>query len=981
MPARLNTSAGTVAFAAVADPDWQAVGGNLSGDWSNMAHWSGDAVPGINDDVVISDDGTATAAWTVTETNESAAALTLAMQLGTLVASGGLTVANTLALSQGTMIAGTLAEIAVGALTQTGGTLFADALSDIALGTVAETGAFGSFVQAGGTLVLDDDGESDTSFTSEGTDTVDGQVTLVNGANWIDQGLFIGSGLPGSVSEATAAFTLEGGLAPAQLVVALGSMQIGGDPGSGSAGGSGSLEIDNGSGVTADSLLIVNHSAISIDASSFLVIGPAASANPGAVAVEGGAEVQADIATFDASMVNDGTLAVTPWQGDDTTAPGDVLITGSLFSGDAVTVDALSTLAVAGFVEVTAGSVSVGSGGTLQADTGSGSFGIFLEGGALTLDGGTLQSSGTGDFANSNATLQSGGLWSTNRLAIAPGASGDVTTSATVALSGGSKLTDGSTLFVGNDPSGDSAGGVGSLLLSGSSEIQAGTVFLLGGSLISLDTTSTVLVGSAPAVAGAVVIAAGQELGSDTATVDGNVADAGTLAVSGSQGGTPGDLTVSGSLAGTGDVFVTGTLALANATGFAGTIAIVADGELILNAGDMPDAFVAASSGSVSIDVAGQDYDPTGFSPTYNAETGQLVFGDAESQSTLDFGPGRSLGAFSLAADGDGTLVTTEVPCFASGTRIATARGDIAVEVLTIGDLVRTEAGRLAPVHWIGWRRVDCRQHPHPERVWPVRIRADAFAPGRPRRDVLLSPDHAVFWNGVLIPARYLLNGATVARQSLDRVTYWHVELERHGVLLAEGLPCESYLDTGNRAAFTNGDARVDLHPDFARRVWAAEGCAPLATEGAAVMRARRLLLRRARALGHHVSAQPALQVFADGQALRAKRSGRRWQVRLPERTGLVHLRSRCWVPAEMQLAGTDTRRLGVAISRLWLDGRLVTLESPGLMSGWHATEPGWRWTDGDAALAPAGARTLAFELAVTGRYWSDPALSSARAA
>jgi hypothetical protein len=38
---------------------------------------------------------------------------------------------------------------------------------------------------------------------------------------------------------------------------------------------------------------------------------------------------------------------------------------------------------------------------------------------------------------------------------------------------------------------------------------------------------------------------------------------------------------------------------------------------------------------------------------------------------------------------------------------------------------------------------------------------------------------------------------------------YVHVELDRHDILLAEGLPAESYLDTGNRAAFgTQGGVR-----------------------------------------------------------------------------------------------------------------------------------------------------------------------------
>ncbi len=72
-----------------------------------------------------------------------------------------------------------------------------------------------------------------------------------------------------------------------------------------------------------------------------------------------------------------------------------------------------------------------------------------------------------------------------------------------------------------------------------------------------------------------------------------------------------------------------------------------------------------------------------------------------------------------------------------------------------------------------------------------------------------------MYVDGVLIPVRCLLNDASIRQTPCARVTYWHVELEAHDVLLAEGLPCESYLDTGNRGAFANGGGAVHLHPVF----------------------------------------------------------------------------------------------------------------------------------------------------------------------
>jgi hypothetical protein len=82
-----------------------------------------------------------------------------------------------------------------------------------------------------------------------------------------------------------------------------------------------------------------------------------------------------------------------------------------------------------------------------------------------------------------------------------------------------------------------------------------------------------------------------------------------------------------------------------------------------------------------------------------------------------------------------------------------------------------------------------------------------------------------------------------------------------------------------------------------------------------------------------------------------------------------------------MRPAEDDTRCLGVAISRLWLDRREVSLESPGLAAGWHAPEPDWRWTNGDARLALADVRELSFEVAITGSYWCDSVRVAARAA
>jgi hypothetical protein len=207
---------------------------------------------------------------------------------------------------------------------------------------------------------------------------------------------------------------------------------------------------------------------------------------------------------------------------------------------------------------------------------------------------------------------------------------------------------------------------------------------------------------------------------------------------------------------------------------------------------------------------------------------------------------------FVVQSDGlGGTEV--ELACFAAGTRILTPSGPSVVEALSPGDRVLTMAGECQPIRWVGRRKVDCRRHPYPRAIWPVRIRAHAFGPGCPVRDVFLSPDHAVYHDSVLIPVKYLLNGTTLRQMHTTIVDYFHLELSRHDVVLAEGLPSETFLDSGNRAAFGNAAGAVKLHPDFSRAdtslSWDARGYAPLCVIGEQVERLREQLAAQAKRL------------------------------------------------------------------------------------------------------------------------------------
>jgi len=231
-----------------------------------------------------------------------------------------------------------------------------------------------------------------------------------------------------------------------------------------------------------------------------------------------------------------------------------------------------------------------------------------------------------------------------------------------------------------------------------------------------------------------------------------------------------------------------------------------------------------------------------------------------------------------------------------------------------------------------------------------------------------------VFIDGVLVPVRYLVNGCTVAQVTVEAITYWHVELPSHDVLLAEGLPAESYLDTGNRAAFAGGSDPPMLHPDFALRIWESRACAKLVVDGPELVAARSWLLARAEALGHRTTRAPALRLRTDAGTVAAQADGPRHRFDLPPGTRGLRLLSRAGVPAQMDPESMDCRHLGVAVRALALDGVALALTDTRLGAGWHAAEPGWRWTDGDAAIAAGQARTLAVELALCALYWDDDA-------
>ncbi len=161
------------------------------------------------------------------------------------------------------------------------------------------------------------------------------------------------------------------------------------------------------------------------------------------------------------------------------------------------------------------------------------------------------------------------------------------------------------------------------------------------------------------------------------------------------------------------------------------------------------------------------------------------------------------------------TLAVINAICFMRGTAIRTPHGACAVEMLKRGDMVLTANGQATPVHWIGHHTISM-QFADPLRVLPIRIKAGALADNIPSRDLLLSPDHAIFVGDVLIQAGALVNGTSIVRETdvPDIFTYFHVELDDHSLILAENTPAETFIDNVERFAFDNWEEHKALYPE-----------------------------------------------------------------------------------------------------------------------------------------------------------------------
>jgi hypothetical protein len=423
------------------------------------------------------------------------------------------------------------------------------------------------------------------------------------------------------------------------------------------------------------------------------------------------------------------------------------------------------------------------------------------------------------------------------------------------------------------------------------------------------------------------------------------------------------------------------TLAAGATLEVAGTVAsnetIVFDGagaELVVDS-------TASMAGTVTNFTENETIDLRGVDPASVAYPGdgKLHYGDDDTSFPLSLGVA---GTVQAATDNNAGADVTAL-CFCAGTRLATPDGEVPVEHLAVGDLVLTAHGAARPIVWIGVGRVLAARGRR-SAATPVIVRKDALAPNVPHHDLRVTKGHAFWLDGVLIPVEFLVNHRSILWDDrAQEVALYHVELDCHDVLLANGAPAESYRDDGNRWLFANANSgwgRPTLLP-----------CAPVLTGGPQVDAAwQRLLEQAGKRPGLPVTEDPDLHLLVDGVRLDAAWSRHAAHVfRLPARPDTVRVMSRSGVPQELGWS-RDPRLLGVALRRVMLRraARLVVVEAEDtrLVHGFHAYEDeiGLRWTDGDGVLpaepfaAFAGPVELEVHLGGTTRYLADPLVVAA---
>ncbi|MSP02778.1 MAG: hypothetical protein EXR07_17285 [Acetobacteraceae bacterium] len=813
---------------------------------------------------------------------------------------------------------------AAGALTLTAAESIAGGVIKLNSGAVL-TGAAGVSVGAGATLT--GAGTVNASLSGSGTVIAQGGALALTGS--------VASGLVLSIDSSAAANLKISGTATAASAIAIGSANQ-------------TLEIGATGNLTLTSAESITNGTIKMNAGAVLTGSAGLDVGAGAL-LTGAGTVNSPLSGTGTVTALGGTLALTgnfsggPVLTIDSGAAADLKFSGTATIDPVAIASANQTLEIGATGNLTLTAAESITNGTIQLDAGASltdAATITIGAGAQLTGAGTVNAAlaGTGTI-----TAKGGKLELTGALANGPSLVIDSGSASTLKIGAAAAATS---IAIGNANQTLELGAAGALTLTAAENIANGTIKLNAGAVLTDAAGMTVGAGATLTGAGTVnaeLVAAGiVTADTDKLTLNGAVTGGGTLRIV-----NLGTLELTGSVAATMVVdFSSGTLEIDDPTNFGATLAGLGLGDVI---------------GFGTLSASGLSYAPGAGGGTLTVNF--IGGGSANLTVTGTYAPS----IFSVSG-GD-----VQVACFAAGTRILTPAGEVPIETISAGSEVVTLKDQTRVhrrVMWTGYRHVDLRRHPDPARVRPILFMPGSIAGGVPRRTLRVSPDHAMAIDGLLIPARLLINGSTIRRDdACESVTWFHIETEQHSVVLAENAPSETYLDTGNRGMFENAGPVLVLHPDLAdaggQRRREGLSCLPFAADAARVRALWQRLAGRAWQLGFvppcvHTTGDPAPRIVAGDRTSHLLVShGNRQVFALPIGTARVRLVSRASAPCDAEPWVEDRRRLGLRVRRIRFraGGGLVELplDHPDLAGGWWDVERDgremWRWTDGDAWL------------------------------
>lgn len=375
--------------------------------------------------------------------------------------------------------------------------------------------------------------------------------------------------------------------------------------------------------------------------------------------------------------------------------------------------------------------------------------------------------------------------------------------------------------------------------------------------------------------------------------------------------------------------------------------------------------------------------------PNGNMSNVTIKYVSTTSPTTWVFSYNSQLLGESTLYQGNGNFVPHyegAAPCFLAGTEILAGDRVVAVEDIRVGDEVDIfghQTVRSRKVVWAGKSRMTAMPGRKAAQAgYPVCISRGAFAEDVPYRDMRVTAEHSFFFEGKLFPVRMLVNDRTIYYdRDCASYDYYHIELEEHSVIMADGALTESYLNTGHTTFPHKADARLDS--------WSDNAAFPLDTSREFVEAIFRRIEKRAETLGVALRGSEAgstderptcVETSCGTIVMPLRRSGDRLIFQIPDSATEITLRSDSARPCDAIGPFVDDRRqLGLLVGELELyysdSTRRVDLTTvASSLGGWYAGDaPETRWTNGAGqVLLPersgSGTALLSVQILATGK-------------